>query len=517
MFVDVVLFKGSKEVPSFKFPCLLSVRRPKTQKGPEILIASQNALLTLLVQLDSDVDWHMQPNALEIKVGMGITVRVQFSAWDFYELRRVFNRASHINPSMEAQAGEELIFEATAKSAQYAAANSESQRFPTQPVRDCVVHVLENVTTEMTPSGTCNKQRGFRLAVMTSPAARDLSCICHNMGFGHPTKYVLVGEEDEDPGLVLSFGETGRESSIALHFDYAQERLDLLRCITGQLDNHEVALADVPLKSLSIADGASALVSADESPIGALGPQRVSVFPSSITIEGSHGVLTDLMEVRSTTLKIRLPHRLPAHSLDLRLPPHTLLVYREEQSDLTMGIAQASVPRPAQDSLAAALRLASRPATVRSYQFDELHELHAFQSALTGLAVNFDGHAASFGIARRRMLIPVYKQWKASVVRLQILSRANGKLVQLAAFFEDFRHASAMAFVLKPTDVFESLTSRQGQFGVRIVDAKFPLPKKATNAGGDEGFVDFGDLEYPGEHDDITIFFDDEQGTLLVT
>lgn len=516
MFVDIMLFEGGKEGPSFKFPCLLTVRRHKRQKIPEILIASQNALLTLVVPLNSDINWHMEPHALEIKVWMAITARVQLSSWDFYGLRRISNHTNHMSLRLQPWAGEELIFEVTAKSVQYTTPTtpkSENQRFPTQPAPNCVVRVFENVTTEMSTLGTCNNQRGFRLVVMTDLATRDLRYICHSMGFGNLIRYVLI-EKDENPGLQLTFGDASQESSIKLHFGSVQERQGLLRSITGQPDIEEVALTDVPLRSVMTADGVPTPSSKYESPISALALQRVRVFPSSIIIEGSHGVLTDRIDVRSTTLRIRLPHRLPPHSLDHRLPMCMLLVYREEQSDLTMGVAQALVPAPSQQSLVEALRLASKPETVRVYQFEHLHELHKFQAALTGSAVRFDGYAASFSIARRRMLIPMYSQWKASMVRLQIVSSANGKVVKLAAFFKDFRHASAMIFEVKPTDVFESFINRQGQFGVRLVDAKFALPKKND---GDEGFVDFRILEYPGEHDDIMISFDVKEGMLLVS
>ncbi|OBT71096.1 hypothetical protein VF21_09820 [Pseudogymnoascus sp. 05NY08] len=496
MFVDVMLFERASEAPSFKFPCLLSVRRQKTQKTPEILIASQNALLNLLVPLDSDINWQMQPHALEIKVQMGVTAHVQLSSWDFYGLRRVFNYTSHLHLRLQPWAGEELIFKATANSVQYTAPKPDGQRFPTLPTPNCVVRVFENVTTEMSELGTCTSQRGFRLAVMTDPATRDLGYVCHNMGFG------------EEQGLQLSFGDAGQESSMTLHFSSDQERMDLLRSITGQPGTHEVALADVALRSVTTSDGVPTPSSTYESPISALALQRIRVFPSSVIIEGSHGVLTDRIDVRSTTLRMRLLHHLP-HSPDKQLPLHMLLVYRQEQSDLTMGVSQASIPIPTQQSLAEALRLASKPETVRAYQFEHLHELHRFQSALTGSSVRYDGYAASFSIARRRMLVPVYTQWKASIVRLQIVSSANGKVVKLAAFFKDFRHASAMIFEVKPTDVFESFTSRQGRFGVRLVDAKFALPKKTALADdGNEGFLDFRTLEYPGEHDDITISFD---------
>ncbi|KAL5354012.1 hypothetical protein ACLOAV_000097 [Pseudogymnoascus australis] len=506
MFVDVMLLERRKEEPSFKFPCLLSVRRKKTQKTPEILIASQNALLNLLVPLDPDINWHTQPHALEIKVLMGITARVQLSSWDFYGLRRVFSYTNHLHLRLQPWAGEDLIFEAIAKSVLYAAPNPEGQRFPTLPAPNCVIRVFENVTTETSALGTCNSQRGFRLAVMTDLGTRDLRYVCHNMGFGNLIRYTLI-EKDENQGLQLSFGEANKESSITLHFSSDQERQDLLRSITGQPDTHEVALTDVALRSVTTADGVPTPSSTYESPISALGLQRIRVFPSSIIIQGNHGVLTDRIDVRSTTLRMRLPH-----SLDHQPPLHMLLVYRQEESDLTMGVSHASVPIPTQHSLAEALHLAAKPETVRAYQFEHLHELHRFQAALTGSTVRYDGYAASFSIARRRMLVPVYRQWKASVVRLQIVSSANGKVVKLAVFFKDFRHASAMIFELKPTDVFESFTNRQGRFGVRLVDAKFALPRKVALADdGHEGFVDFRTLEYPGEHDDIAISFDDKK------
>lgn len=513
MFVDVMLFERSRETPSFKFPCLLSVRRHKMHKTPEILIASQNGLMNLLVPLDADINWHMQPHAVEIKVRMGITAHVQLSSWDFYGLRRVFNYTSHLHLRMQPWAGEELIFKTTAKSVHYTAPKPEGQRFPTLPSPNCAVRVFENITTETSEFGACNSQRGFRLAVMTDPATRDLRYVCHNMGFGKLIRYVLIGK-DGSQGLQLSFGEAGQESSITLYFSSDEERLDLLRSITGQPDTDEVALTDVALRSVTTADGVPTPSSTYESPISALALERIRVFPSSIIIQGSHGVLTDRIDVSSTALRMRLPHN-PPSSLDRRLPLHMLLVYRQEESDLTMGVSQVSIPTATQHSLSEALRDASKPETVRVYQFEHLQELHRFQAALTSSIVRYDGYATSFSIARRRMLVPVYTQWKASIVRLQIVSSANGKAVKLAAFFKDFRHASAMIFEIKPTDVFESFNSRQGRFGVRLVDAKFALPKKTALADdGNEGFVDFRNLEYPGEHDDIAISFDVEEGML---
>lgn len=117
----------------------------------------------------------------------------------------------------------------------------------------------------------------------------------------------------------------------------------------------------------------------------------------------------------------------------------------------------------------------------------------------------------NLGISRRRMVVPMYRRWEASFARLQIIQRDT--VIQLLVFFKDFPHGTCMNFVLKTTDQFESLSksvAKSEQYYIRIVDAKFALPKKATEPGSD--FVCLDTPEYPSEHDDITIGFDSEAG-----
>jgi hypothetical protein len=66
-----------------------------------------------------------------------------------------------------------------------------------------------------------------------------------------------------------------------------------------------------------------------------------------------------------------------------------------------------------------------------------------------------------------------------------------------------------MNFVLKGTDVFETF-SKSGTFYLCMADAKFALPKGEEEKTRD--FVCLDTPEYPGEHDDIMIGFDSEQG-----
>ena len=105
------------------------------------------------------------------------------------------------------------------------------------------------------------------------------------------------------------------------------------------------------------------------------------------------------------------------------------------------------------------------------------------------------------------MVVPIYKKWEASAARLQIVQL--DKVLQLIVYCKDFSYGTCMNFVLKTTDNFESLC-RSEQYYLRIVDAKFALPKKSTEPN--HQFVCLDMPEYPSEHDDITIAFESEAG-----
>lgn len=107
------------------------------------------------------------------------------------------------------------------------------------------------------------------------------------------------------------------------------------------------------------------------------------------------------------------------------------------------------------------------------------------------------------------MVVPIYKKWEANSARIQVIQQE--KTVQLVAFFGDFSHGKCMNFALKSTDIFETFT-RPGKFAIKIVDAKFALPKSLDDEAA--GFVCLDMPDYPGEHDDITLMFDSEKGEI---
>jgi hypothetical protein len=167
--------------------------------------------------------------------------------------------------------------------------------------------------------------------------------------------------------------------------------------------------------------------------------------------------------------------------------------------------------------------------TKRTYSFSTLEELHAFQAAVTSFNVKYDGLARDFTISRRRPVTALskHKRLEAGATRVQVVSHDNDKVVQLLAFFDDsFPYAEAIGFVLKGMDVFERYDGKhsggKGKVGVRLVDAKFALPKLEKAKGGqrpediERPFVCLDMPEFPGENDDIWIGFDDEDGKATV-
>jgi hypothetical protein len=213
----------------------------------------------------------------------------------------------------------------------------------------------------------------------------------------------------------------------------------------------------------------------------------------------------------------------------LRLPASnapSVSLLRAPQEDLTasLGISKAQHGR---EGMKRFVQTAATTPTTRTLTFSSNEELHTFQRALTRYTVKFDGMATLFAISRRRMVVPIYKKWEATKVRIQILTLGN--VTKIAAFFEDFSHADAMVFQIKAADTFEKAKGdKQAKYCVKFVDAKFSLPKKEKeNEGADDElpsdsqtwgkgvrrkYINLEGLEYAGEHDDITIGFETEEG-----
>lgn len=104
--------------------------------------------------------------------------------------------------------------------------------------------------------------------------------------------------------------------------------------------------------------------------------------------------------------------------------------------------------------------------TKQTLQFGHLTDLHAFQYAIGGYPVTYDGICNWFP-SRRRAAFPLSRAGKAIPARVQILS-GRGR-TRLLAFLAGGR---AYSLDLKAWDAFEPVDSKEGWVGVRLVGAR---------------------------------------------
>jgi hypothetical protein len=199
----------------------------------------------------------------------------------------------------------------------------------------------------------------------------------------------------------------------------------------------------------------------------------------------------------------------------------SITILRHPQEDLSMTLDTRQVPFSA-DSMVALHAGIAGSQTKRTFQFYNAEDLHKFTFAITGFETMYDGIARDFAISRRRAVTALSKnkRLETGLSRIMVVSHDNGKIVQLLAFFEDGNGwAESLGLVLKGVDVFERYDIK-GKVGVRLVDAKFTIPRVERPARGDpwkeeeiaKNWVCLDVPETPGENDDIWIGFDDGDG-----
>jgi len=526
MFVDSFLIEEG-QTQTYRCPCLVSVVRSQKDKALKLVVASQDTRLKFCVQNDKsfgptweEINWRTKSDALDVKLPRGFKLQLMFSKKDFRTLLAVYDWHKKLHTNLRQRQDEDLIFEKIVKSFQYFDQDPQSTTFPKDAMLHCQVRFFEKYTSRKGTSGVRRIHQGFRVALITGIKTKELRGISQDLPTTVPMQLGVLRGEGGAPALLIKLDDGRAKFAMAYTFDDISERTQLYTLLVGSaLGKDESIAAEVRVHTVSIESNSSH--APDIANLRSLSWQSMQVInedgediQSRKTVLSDHlrvvmdfksGVLTDRINAGPGELRIRL---------DVR-NLNELKILRGTQQDMTMSLfdAQASNAMPAE--LTKVLSTVARSDTVRTYVFPSLQELHIFEAALTGFVVLFDGAATSFNISRRRMVVPIYKKWEAVITRLQVVQKEGA--VQLLAFFENFTHGDCMNFVLKGTDVFEA-TSRNGKHTLRIVDAKFPMPKsREENAdGGDSGYVSLDLPEYPGEHDDITIVFETEAGEFEV-
>ncbi|TVY13633.1 hypothetical protein LARI1_G008412 [Lachnellula arida] len=517
MFVQGIL---EEEAASqyYRAPLLVSLMRGVKEKELKAMITSQDGSLQLCIQEDGnlgptwdDVSWQSKSNSLKVELPRGFVLRLHCSEQDYRFIWGSYDYQTKIHASLIQRRGEDLIFEAVLKNFKYIDQNPES-RFPKDILPNCQLRVFEKMFVDKAATGVRTMHRGFRIALNTSPQTKTLRGIDQDLPPKLPIQFNFLRGEDGQPALDLKIHNPKSNYKVVFGFNDASERAHLHTLLTGTaLRDGEDVVAEGAMKAFSIAGHSFGATHATCLKI--LDWQNFRIFNEyDGDLEGTNAVLSDhlrvVLDFKTGSLTDRI--NVAPGELQLRLDVKVskeLKLLRQPQEDMTISVTESQVSRELPHELAELLGMVEKSQSTRTYLFPGLQELHLFQAAVTGFVVLYDGMATSFNISRRRMVVPIYKKWDAASTRLQVVRRE--KVVQLVAFFENFNHGDCMNFTLKSTDVFET-SSRSGKHSLKIVDAKFAMPKARGEEEDSVGhqFVCLDMPEYPGEHDDITILFD---------
>ncbi|KAK7609137.1 hypothetical protein JOL62DRAFT_624560 [Phyllosticta paracitricarpa] len=520
-------------------PCVLTIMRPPNDWQVKVGICSQTELLTVCIQSDpkkgitwDNVKWKTRERGLFVRLPRGFTLSLDLNEKDYRMLWGIWDYTRTVAASLKPRHDEELIHDVTLRDLQYKDPENAAA-FPPERVKRSMVRVFEKFLTLNEGTGERKLHRGYRLLMVTSPRNKTLSSVSHEFNGTRPLVFEFRADPADQnvPLMVLRIKEDKRKTCTAsLAFHEIKERVQLFQVLNGlRVGPDEVCAAQVPMTAFNIEQlGMKEVYSQGHDIVKKLQWQDAKVMDCEpeeeeteqfkilseqlrIIIRHTCGSITDRLNLGPGELLVRLDNSGGPHMHMLRLP----------QDDANAAIdckrSEPNVP----EAIAEFLRTLKSSATIRTYSFPNLEALHKFQLAVTGFQVKYDGVASTLAISRRRMVVPIYKRWEALTVRIQIIQQAN--VTQLLAFMEDFSHADAMNFQLKSMDVFETVELKgskgeKGRFGLRLVDAKFYLPKERKKDDAPVSDVDaakrrFACLdmpEYPGEHDDITLGFETE-------
>lgn len=520
MFVEIEILFSDKSMRDMHMPCLLTVLRERNEWGVEIAIISQDGQVNLVVSDDNPegltwkrIKWEIVSHEMMVAVSDIFDFKVKFAEKDFKILWGICDYTQKTRKRFLAHRDEELVFERSLESFQC----DDAVQFPSESVTECRLRVFEKESVITDNTSQHRIHNGFRLAVITPPNLKTLSSVNYDLGREYPILFGIHRSKDGSR-LVLRI----LPSSIRLYSTFHEaEDLDLFRHLLSGTSTTKEDYRSAPLQVQGLAiNSISTEQNLPNSHASQLPWSKLRVVNKAPASSGSDTLPT----VRSKHLRIladcgfgTLTDRINLAPGELQLSLsvdnfNEIKLLRLPQSDMIWSLADDRVTKAELDFICHTMREMLTTSTVRSYHFSSMSDLHHFQAMVTGFSVLFDKVVSSFAISRRRMVVPISKRWEASSVRLQVIKQ--NKTVQIVAFFKDFSHGSCMNFALRFTDMFETF-SKTGLFYLRIVDAKFALPK-----GHDDQSREFVCLDvpgYPSEHDDVTIGFDNEQGMLLRT
>ncbi|KAH8602679.1 hypothetical protein B0O99DRAFT_679669 [Bisporella sp. PMI_857] len=524
MFAKGFLSEEGESQP-YLCPVLASLVRETEERSLSMMVSNQHGTFKLCIQIDrsrgptwDDTTWHPQSNTLDVKLPRGFTFRMQCSQADFRVFWGLYDYEKKMHASMKLRRDERLIFDTSLKSLQYIDP-AGTAGFPKEPVARCQLKAFEKVLVEKAATGARTMHRGYRISIITHRSNKTLRGVNQELSPNLPIQFDFLRGDGGSPGMLIAINDSDSKYKLLLTFNDARDRLEFHDRLTGASNSGETVVTETTISSVRIDShqtdekGTSCLKGLSWQNVQVInqegeGQQSASpVLSDNLRMLLGFGIgkFTDRLNLGQGEMQIRLG----ISALD------ELTMLRQPQQDMTCSVLESKASKQLPQDLAELLDVIAKSVTTRTYTFPGPKELHGFQEAVTGYSVAFDGIASSFNISRRRMVVPIYKKWEAMTTRLQIVKRDTQ--TQLLAFFENFHHGGCMNFVLKSTDFFE-ISGKSGKWALRIVDAKFALPKGHgdADAGIEKEFVCLDSPEYPSEHDDITIVFEQEAAPPLI-
>jgi hypothetical protein len=545
--VNVSLNTDDVTTDRVSVPCNLTVLRDRRDYQSTVVIASQSELVYLKIAPRQhnnggltwhDVSWKAGSLAISISLPQGIDVTVRFFEQDFRALWNLVEYSRKIDYNIRPEEGEVLAHEAQLVEVQYV--DSSNQRaFPQDKVTRCRALLWERFE-EFKHGGALRKRhQGFRLVVATDSGHKSLSSFVHALGATGPLffEFITDAAAHGTTAMVVRIREEHRQCRMLLVFPNMDSRQMFYNKLNAiDVKDHETIVGKMALTGLNIESVTEALggLSSGHSELSSLHWQKLGI--TNDHVEDASGRMPDTVGSESLRIVARHSHgcitdrlNLDKGELLLRLPcndTQTVQILRQPQTDMTMSIDARNAPHNVSDGVADVFKVAQNLSTVRTFTFATPHDLHAFETAITGFTVRYDGLASTLAISRRMMVVPIYHKWAATKVRIQIVANQQNTVFQLLAFMEDFAHAEALCFQIKTTDVFETIKGdgKNKRWAVKMVDAKFTLPPPQ---GKDEifspeekakrRFINLEGLDYAQEHDDITVGFDSQEGMLHIS
>lgn len=545
MFVLASVNTDDPRTDRIRLPCTLCLLRHRLHYRTSILIASQNELVNVLVGPELgpekkgptwyDLAWNAKSCSMSINLPRGLSVKVNLEESDYGSLSNMIEYTRAMDKSFHPGSGETLIYSSQLHEAHYAD-KSKTHTFPEGKIRRSFIGVFEHIEEHSFENYVQKSHHGFRIMLITPSTSRTLGVVSRPFDAKSPILYEIpdAPSEKANPAVILHSANPAQPWRLLLVFESRQAINDLLSLLHGTfktpLEQTKVSLSLRNFNAETFLDSSSSNTSL--SVLSRLQWHRAEILSAPST----HSTSTPIL---SSTLRLILSHSagtltdrlnfLPGELL-LRIPvdpasPNTIQLARLPQPDITQAIDRRAAMPGSLDKLTTITTSLSTVPTLRSLAFSSPADLHAFQQEITGYRVVCDVFPSLFSITRRRMVVSIVKKLEATRVRLQVLRREGD--TRIAVWFEEFGHADSMVFAVKGSDEFERVKGEKGARGggVRLVEAKFSLPKKEGEEAGVEAgagrelpasvrrrFVNLEGLEYMEEHDDIVVGFEREEG-----